>query len=498
MHAKAIFVRLPKITVLICVCLVFFAFPRLASAKMDVRESMVKIYTVQDQPDYDNPWNMCGPEASSGSGCVIKGNRILTNAHVVSDQTFIQVRLHGKSKKHPARMLAVSHEADLALLTVENQTFFHGIKPLLFGKLPEVQQDVVVYGFPRGGDTLSTTKGVISRIEHQRYSQSTLRLLAAQLDAAVNPGNSGGPVMVGDRIVGVVMQSLRNSENIGYMVPIPVVRHFLEDVDDGRYDGFPVIGICCQPMENSAIKKMHGLSEKQSGALVISVLPGTPAQGKIFPGDVILSLDGCNVADDRTVEFRHGERTSMNYCIQRHQVGEEMSLRILREGKEQTIRITLDQAWGHHKLVPMLRHDVLPTYYIYGGLVFCPLTMNYLLTWGNKPNKDSPPNLIYFLINDEPTVKGEEVVIIVKVLPSEVNNGYKALINERITEVNGKKIENLRALICIVENNDRDRFVVFENKRGCKIVLDRKMVEKEQDKILQTYRVPSDRSDDLR
>ncbi|MBW1717431.1 MAG: trypsin-like peptidase domain-containing protein [Deltaproteobacteria bacterium] len=488
-------IRLPKITILVCNFLIFFGLAIVAQAKMDVRESMVKIYSVRNQPYYDNPWNIRGPKASSGSGCVIEGNRILTNAHVVSDQTFIQVRLHGKSKKHPAQVLAVSHEADLALLTVENPAFFHGIKPLLLGKLPEVQQDVVVYGFPRGGDTLSTTKGVISRIEHQRYSHSSMDLLAAQLDAAVNPGNSGGPVMMGDRVVGVVMQSLRNSENIGYMVPIPVVRHFLADVDDGRYDGFPVIGIYCQSMENSALRKMYGLGEKQSGALVVSVLPGTPAEGKICPSDVILSLDGSNVADDRTVEFRHGERTSMNYCIQRHQIGEEMSLRILREGKEQTIRITLDKAWGYNNLIPKLRYDVLPTYYIYGGLVFCPLTMNYLFTMNPK---NAPPNLLYFLYNNKPTVKGEEAVIIVKILPSEVNNGYQEFVNERITEVNGKKIKNLWDLIRIVESGTEGRFVVFKNPLGNKIVLDRRMVEKEQDKILRTYRVPSDRSDDLR
>jgi S1-C subfamily serine protease len=487
-----------KAIVLVSTFLTFFNPAFVVHAGMDVRESMVKIYAVQNRPDYVNPWNMSGPEALSGSGCVIEGNRILTNAHVVSDNTFIQVRLHGKSKKHTARVLAVSHEADLALMKVENPAFFHGIKPLPLGKLPEVQQDVVVYGFPLGGDTLSTTKGVISRIEHQRYVHSTLRLLAGQLDAAVNPGNSGGPVMVDDRVVGVVMQSLSKSQNIGYMVPIPVVQHFLADMEDGRYDGFPEDGIIFQAMENSALRKIYGLGEEQSGALVISVLPGTPAQGRIFPGDVILSLDGCNVADDCTVEFRPGERTSADYCTQQHQVGEELNLEILRHGKEQTIRIALDQAWGHQELVPMLLNDVMPTYYTYGGLVFSPLTMNYLLAWGDKPDKDAPPNLVYFLINNEPTVKGEEVVIIVKVLPSEVNNGYQDFTDERITEVNGKKIKNLRDLIRIVEGSEMDRFVVFKNKHGRRIVLDRKMVEKEQNKILRTYRIRSDRSENLR
>lgn len=99
------------------------AAPQAGLAQVDVRDAMVKIYSVQNQPDYDNPWNMKGPKSYSGSGCVIDGNRILTNAHMVSDQTFMQVRRHGQSKKFRAQVLAVSHEADLALLTVTDRSF---------------------------------------------------------------------------------------------------------------------------------------------------------------------------------------------------------------------------------------------------------------------------------------------------------------------------------------------------------------------------------------
>ena len=129
----------------------------------DVEGAIVKIYTIHDMPDYYNPWSMHGPFGSTGSGCIIKGNRILTNGHVVSDETFVQVRRYGDAKRYTARVLNVSHAADLALLTVDDPDFFKDVKPLDFGELPTSQQEVAVYGFPLGGDTLSTTKGVISR-----------------------------------------------------------------------------------------------------------------------------------------------------------------------------------------------------------------------------------------------------------------------------------------------------------------------------------------------
>ena len=486
-----------KIRIFFWIGLFLTVSPPEGMAQEDVRDAMVKIYSVQNRPDYDNPWNMKGPKSFSGSGCVIDGNRILTNAHMVSDQTFIQVRRHGQSKKYQADVRAVSHEADLALLTVRDTEFFKGVRPLKFADLPEVKQEVVVCGFPEGGDSLSTTKGVISRIEHQRYAHSLIHLLAAQLDAAINSGNSGGPVLVGKRIVGVVMQTRKNSENIGYMVPAPIIDHFLTDMKDGRYDGFPDDGIHAQTMENESLKAMYGLKRNQSGTLVTAIAPGSPADGYLLPGDVILSIDGHSVADDGTVEFRPRERTSADYFIQQHQVGEQVAMQILRNGREKTVRLTLFKAWGSGNLVKSTQYDVRPAYYVYGGLVFCPLTLNYLWTWGYNWTDEAPFNLINYFTHEKPGAAGEEVVIIIKVLPSDVNQDYENFINERIVEVNGKKVHNLRHLISLVEEQTDDPFVVFKIKRGPVIVMDRKKVEAKQSVILQTYQISADRSDNF-
>ena len=466
-------------------------------AKLDVQDAMVKIYSVQNKPDYNNPWNMNGPKATSGSGCVITGDRILTNAHVVSDQTFVQVRLYGQSKKYNAKVLVVSHDADLALLTVENRQFFQKIKPLDFGKLPESQQEAVVYGFPEGGDTLSTTKGVISRTEHHMYAHSLMKLLATQLDAAINPGNSGGPVIIGDRIVGVVMEIRRNSENIGYMVPVPIIRHFLEDISDGRYDGFPDDGILVQNMENDGLKRRYGLADSQTGALVVSTIPGTPSQGTILPGDVILSVDGHRVADDCTVEFRPNERTSFKFYIQQQQIGEDLRIEILRSGRQETITFTLDKAWGTNRLVPMMRYDVSPTYYVYGGLVFCPLTLNYILAMDSDWNDWRLSNILNYFSNKKISKEGEEVVIITKVLPSDINNGYQGFIHDRVVEVNGERILNLADLIGIIERSKDEAFVNLKTESGRIMVLDRRQAEREQSDILKTYRISADRSSNL-
>ena len=105
---------------LLIVVFLLFSFTEVSLADSNIQNSIVKIYTTQTNPDYDNPWNTYRPELSHGTGSVISDNRILTNAHVVSNQTFIEVQTHGRPKRYTAKVLAVSHETDLALLTVDD------------------------------------------------------------------------------------------------------------------------------------------------------------------------------------------------------------------------------------------------------------------------------------------------------------------------------------------------------------------------------------------
>lgn len=354
--------------------------------------------------------------------------------------------------------------------------------------------------FPKEVILLSTTKGVVSRIEHQDYAHSNFEFLTIQMDAALNSGSSGGPAFVDDKICGIAMQTLEDAENASYLVPVEILRHFLVDVEDGRYDGFPFDGIYTQETENEGMRKMYGISEDKTGVLVSIVIPGSPADGKIMPGDVLLSIDGHDIANDGTVEFRPRERTTSDYYIQRHQIGETAVYRILRNKQIVSVPIVLGKRYGSDdlELVRGRRYDIRPTYYIYGGLVFIPLTLDYMRAWGDDWRDDAPTNQKYYYYYDWPSMAGEEAVILSKVLLSEVNKGYSDFSERRIFKVNSKRIRNLKHLIDIVEGESGNPFVVFETRFGEKIVLDRRMAEADQPKILEIYDIPADRSENLR
>ena len=468
-----------------------------ARAEEDLKDAIVKIFTVVNTPDYWNPWSMRGTGSGTGSGAIITGRKILTNAHVVGNQTFIQVRRFGDARRFQAQVLAVAHEVDLALLTVEDDAFWADVEGLELGDLPDTQDEVFVYGFPMGGDTLSVTKGVISRIEHQGYAHSSFSFLAGQIDAAINPGNSGGPVMKDGKIVGVVMQGIRQADNIGYMVPVTIVRQFFEDIEDGTYDGFPSLGVMLQGVENRDFKRSMGMTPDMTGMRVVRIQPGSPAEQAFRTNDIILAIEGAAVADDGTVEFRPRERTSLSYFVQKKTIGESVALEVWRDGKRIPIEVKLTRPLTSDQLVPNEQYDVMPTYYIVGGIVFSPLTRNLLQAWGPNWFNNAPNHLTSILASNFPEVDGEQVVIALKVLAADVNQGYDQISNWVVHSVDGQRIRSMRELIAAVERPDAGDFITFASESGHTLVLDRAKALASRDAILRTYRIPSDRSADL-
>jgi hypothetical protein len=182
-----------------------------------------------------------------------------------------------------ARILAIGTECDLALLTVDDDSFWADVAPIVMGKLPRLQDQCTVVGFPIGGDTISVTAGVASRVEMTPYAHSSSELLAVQIDAAINSGNSGGPVFDSKGLcVGVAFQSLKHedAENIGYVIPVPVIEHFLGDYDRfKKYTGFPSLGLEWQKVESVHLRRALGLprggaASRRCGALCLGVACG--------------------------------------------------------------------------------------------------------------------------------------------------------------------------------------------------------------------------------
>jgi S1-C subfamily serine protease len=346
--------------------------------------SVVKVFNVMSTPNYLMPWQNKPHRDSTGSGFAIEGRRIITNAHVVADSKHCQVRKHGEASKFTASVVGVSHECDLAMLTVEDDAFWEDLHPLELGGIPELQEAVTVVGYPTGGDNISVTGGVVSRVDFQQYAHGASNLLAVQIDAAINPGNSGGPAMLNGQVAGVAFQNLIGAENIGFIIPTNIVRHFLEEIEERGECSFVSLGVLCQPLDSPSLREYLGLHEysehNSNGVLVNKVMPLSSASDVLQSKDVLLAFNGEPIGCDGTVHFRGHERTSFDWLVTAGKVGEVARLLILRERQEQEVVVTLSAG---KQLVPVHQYDQLPSYFIVAGFVFSRLTQPYLHEFGD-------------------------------------------------------------------------------------------------------------------
>jgi len=463
-----------------------------ANAKQDdtTKQAIVKIYATAKIPNYLSPWTS-SIQSSTGSGAIIEGGFILTNAHVVANQSFLEVQRYGQRKRYIAKVYAVSHQSDLALLKVEDESFSSGVKPLTFGKLPEVEQNIVVYGYPMGGSTLSATIGVVSRVEHHAYAHSGENFLAVQVDAAVNPGNSGGPALTDGKIVGVVMQVISRSQNIGYLVPITLVQHFIDDVKDGKNDGLSKLGIGIQNLENPAMRRYYGLDENTSGVLVDKILYNSSMKTVLKVDDILTAIDGHNIENDGTTEFRRHEYTSYSYYSDLHQMGESLIFDIIRDKKSMSVKATLKNKADDIYLVKTNRYDTMPSYLIYGGYVFSPLTRNLIRSTKKNRLKMS------YLASEWQDNDKDEVVVLLKVLASDISRGDNNFGMWAIDSINGEKFKNFQEFYEKMTTL-KSKYILLKDENEVKVIIDRQEALDKQKELLEKYNIEFDRSEDLR
>ena len=465
------------------------------NSKHSVKDAVVKIIVVSHAIDKKSPWNS-SVKRGTGSGFIIEGERILTNAHVISNATFIEVQKQFDVQRYEAVVETISHDADLAILKLKKANKeFYDIQTLEFSELPELQEEVTAYGYPTGGSGLSITKGVVSRIERGAYVHKGKQFISVQIDAAINPGNSGGPVLADGKVVGVVMQSQLLSQSIGYMIPVPVVKHFLDDIKDGRYDGYPSLGIDIEKTRSPALRELYGLDKDNSGVLVTLVYPNSPAQGKLLKNDIITAIDGRDITNNAKTVLRDNEMIIFSHYVDMHQIGDSVSLSILRQGKPSKINIVLTKTEDAFNLVGEKQFEKPPSYFIYGGFVFMPLTSDYINASKSRFSNHLDENIMV-LSQFWPTKEREEAVILSKVLPDHSNKGFHNISDFLIQSINGKKFADFTEFYDIFRI-DKSPYVVLEDQFGYQVVINKKLSLANQKEILKRYQITLAVSDDL-
>src|SRR6185436_18930548 len=169
-----------------------------------------------------------------------------------------------------------------------------------------------------------------------------------------NAGNSGGPVFGEGHVVGIAFQKLTGVDNIGEMVPPPIIRAFLDGVGLGKRPEIPALGITTQNLENPLLRRQLGLNASERGVVVLHVDYSGSSDGVLEPRDVITSIDALPIANNGTVQYMGHYRTRYDVVLGHRYIGDRVQIEIKRDGIARSIDLVLKQ-WM--PLVPRSRYD---------------------------------------------------------------------------------------------------------------------------------------------
>jgi S1-C subfamily serine protease len=464
-----------------------------------VENSVVKVFSTVRYPDLFRPWTKQSPADISGTGVVIEGKRILSNAHVVSYASQVQIQANQAGDKISATVVAIYPGIDLAILKLDDETFFDTHAPLPRAKvLPQIKDPVMVYGYPTGGSSLSITKGIVSRIEFAAYNfpVSGLRI---QIDAAINPGNSGGPAVVGDKMIGLAFSRLASAENIGYIIPCEEIELFLKNVAEGKSLGKPAMMEEYQTLENPALRKFLKLDKSAHGIVVNKTYDSDPSY-PLQPWDVITKI-GDTPVDDQGMIPLGNLRVSFTYQVQNTAHNGTVPLTVMRSGKE--LRLDLPVKTNLNLVLPFL-DGAYPPYFVYGPIVFSTATREFF-----SGLREENPRWVSALITsgspmvkrvmDHPAFPGESLVVVSSpFFPHQLSKGYNSPRAEVVKSINGTPIKNLGHLVQVLRDCQDEMITIeFDAESSEKLVFPRADMVAATDEILTDNGVRSQGTPDM-
>ncbi len=277
----------------------------------------------------------------AGSGVIIsEDGYIVTNNHVISDANSITVTTTD-GKSYEAQLVGADSDSDLAVIKIDASS----LTPVTFGKSSELEVgDVAIaIGNPLGELGGTVTEGIISALDRQIQVDGTLMTLL-QTDASISPGNSGGGLFDSNgNLIGIVNAKYSSSssesgsvEGIGFAIPVDSITDIIDQlISNGSVTNRPVLGISLYDYTSNSNYYMGDSSNKEEGVYIVQVVSGGAAdQAGLKEGDRIISVDGTEVSTSSEVKA----------VIQKHKIGDEIKIKVSRDGSEKEYTVTLQQS----------------------------------------------------------------------------------------------------------------------------------------------------------
>lgn len=477
--------RIPLLIALLC----GLSTPLFARPDHPAEAQLVTVrVTFQSWNEY-RPWQKSKPGARRFLGIVVPGNRILVLAQHLDDATLIQVEKFDRPPRVPARIVHRDPQANLALITVDDPSFFEDLVPV---DLADSVAGSDYYCASWKSGQLITASCRWSRVVVRSSFVPYFNYAGIYFITDLKGGGLGEPVYSGNQLVGLTRS--QNDDRI-VVFPAEMLQAYLKAVDRPTYPGFAHLGTGWQINRGQAQAQYFGMDGLPRGIRIRNCIEGGSAYGILKPDDILLELDGHPI--DSQGDYMHPRYGRLDHKLiptEGHYAGDRISAQILREGKALTVEIPLKNIPASAALIPSIRIGQPPPYLVAGGLVFRELDTPYLQAWGNDWAKNIPARLrIYKEMESENHAPNTRLIVLADVFPDQYNLGYHDMAQNIVTAVNGRSIHSIADMETAFKHPEGEFHVIeFVPSFGLsKVILDANEFDAATARIMETYQIPS-------
>ncbi len=466
-----------------------------AKREKGVELSVVRVSSTNQAFDLIRPWAKKPPFTRRGLGAVLAKGRVLVTAELIQNYSHVEFEKAESGERMEAKVLFVDHEANLALLAPADPKFLAGLKPFDFANEAVVGDRLSILQL-ESNDSLVSTPGPITTIEVARYQIDDSSFLLYRLNLSLQAKESSftAPVLKEGKLAGMLLRFSPQNQTAD-VIPGPVIAHFLKDCDDGEYRGFPRAGFLFASTRDPQLRQYGGLPPGNGGIFVTEVMEGGPAAlAGLKPGDGLLAIGDVKIDQDGNYEDPLYGRITVSHLLSvKHQAGDKVQFKIVRDGKPMTLDVTLTKKEAKDFAVMPYTFETAPRYVIVGGLILQELSRQHLKEWGNEWRKGAPQRLVLYDLMQAQLVKGDRkrVVFLSQVMPTPATMGYNELGFLVVTAINGVKLNSLddvpKALAAPINGFHK---IEFEDHPK-EIYLDAKQTGEIDQLVRKTYRLPS-------
>jgi hypothetical protein len=454
-----------------------------------LEQSIVSVDVTRKQYDYLQPWSRRSQSVTK-AGVVIGPREILTTADDFTDRTLVRIQKGGRGQWWIGEVKWVDYPANVAVITTDNEKFWAGLKPVALANSISKDGDIQILRW-RGGN-LENRKAEFNRFAVGHGNMSDAVHVQLELNSEIDGTGWGEPVVSGNKIVGLVSSQ---TGNLLQVLPSPFVRSILDAQKKGAYKGLGYFDFTWQPTENPETHEYLKQEGEKRGVVVIEV-PSKPGPAPVLKRrDILLQVDGFDIdIQGDYVDPDYGHLMLENLATRNKWAGDQVRLKIWRDARAEEVLYTLPKAEDAARLVPEALFDREPEYLILGGLVFQPLTKNFLRSWGQDWERRAPFRFAYFR-NEEPTPERPAIVVLSQLLPDIFNIGYQDARNLVVERVNGQKVSYLSDLQQALQKPSSG-FHIFEFMKGetlQRLVLEARELDAATGRVLQRYGIEKDR-----